>query len=72
MPRAKTSTTAADDARADAWLALDKQLAASDALVDAAHKERMPILAASASTGWVPSQENWDPQPTWTAGVVLS
>ena len=26
MPRAKTSTTAADDARADAWLALDKQL----------------------------------------------
>ena len=26
MPRAKTSTTATDDARADAWLALDKQL----------------------------------------------
>ena len=26
MPRAKTSTPTADDARADAWLALDKQL----------------------------------------------
>ena len=26
MPRAKTSTPNADDARADAWLALDKQL----------------------------------------------
>ena len=53
-------------------IALDKQLAASDALVDAAHKERMPSLNATAQTSWTPSQYNWEPQPTWTAGVVLS
>jgi outer membrane protein len=53
-------------------IAVDKQLASADASITAAEKERMPILAATASTGWTPSQYNWDPQPSWTAGVSLS
>jgi outer membrane protein TolC len=53
-------------------ISFDKQLASADASVTAAHKERMPILAASASTGWTPSQYDWDPQPSWQAGVTLS
>jgi outer membrane protein TolC len=58
---------------------LDKQIIAADYSLEAAHAERRPILSASASLGWSPNSltnsngsTNWDPQPTWTAGLTLS
>ena len=51
---------------------LDRQLAAADLSVTAAHRERNPVLAATASTQWSPSQDDWTPQPTWNVGVTLS
>ncbi len=52
---------------------LDKQIFASDASLTAAHAERRPILAATASTQWNPSStSSWDPQPTWSAGISLT
>ena len=53
-------------------VAADKQIAASDASVDAAHAERRPILSAQASTAWSPGTGDWSPQPTWQAGLTLS
>jgi len=53
-------------------VAADKQIAASEASVDAAHAERRPILSAQASTAWSPGTEDWSPQPTWQAGLTLS
>jgi len=52
--------------------AADKQIAASDASLTAAHYERRPSLAASASALYSPSSNDWNPQPSWTAGVTLS
>jgi len=51
---------------------LDKQLAAADADLDAAHAERRPVLSASASTQWSPGTGNWEPEPSWSAGLSLS
>ena len=51
---------------------LDKQILAADASLDAAHAERRPSLAANASTQWSPGTNDWSPQPSWTAGLVLS
>jgi len=51
---------------------LDKQLAAADASLTAAHAERRPILSASASTQWSPGTSNWSPEPSWNAGLTLS
>jgi outer membrane protein TolC len=51
---------------------LDKQLTAAEAEVTAARAERRPVLSASANTQWGPQQDNWSPQPSWTAGLTLS
>ncbi|MEO8842183.1 MAG: TolC family protein [Kofleriaceae bacterium] len=50
----------------------DKQLAAADASLTAAHAERRPVLSASAGVQWTPDQEDTSPQPTWSAGLALS
>lgn len=50
----------------------DKQIAAAQASIDAAHAERRPVLSASASTQWNPSSDDWSPEPSWQAGLVLS
>jgi outer membrane protein TolC len=51
---------------------LDKQIAAADASLTAAHAERRPVLSASAGVQWTPDQGDWSPQPTWSAGLSLS
>ena len=53
---------------------LDKLIFAADESLTAAHAERRPTLAATATTGWSPTIYNvaTDPQPTWTAGLTLS
>jgi len=51
---------------------LDKQLEAADASLTAAHAERRPVLSASASTLWAPGTGDWDPQPSWNAGLSLT
>ncbi len=53
---------------------LDKLIFAADESLTAAHAERRPTLAATASAGWSPTIYNvpTDPQPTWTAGLTLS
>ena len=53
-------------------VAFDKQLQSADASVTAAHAERRPVLSASAQTAWTPNQFDWEPQPSWTAGLNLS
>ena len=50
----------------------DKQLEAADVAVSAAHAERRPRLSASAQADWGPSTADWNPEPSWSAGVVLS
>ena len=51
---------------------LDKQIAAADASLTAAHAERRPVLSAQAGAQWTPDQGNWSPQPTWSASLTLS
>ena len=51
---------------------LDKQVIAAEASVTVAQAERRPVLSASANTQWGPQQDDWSPQPSWTAGLVLS
>jgi outer membrane protein len=51
---------------------LDKQILAADASLSAAHLEQRPILSASAQTAWAPNDNDWSPQPTWTAGISLT
>ncbi|MBV8758181.1 MAG: TolC family protein [Deltaproteobacteria bacterium] len=53
-------------------VAADKQIAAADASLTAAHAERRPILSAQAGTAWNPGTGDWSPQPTWQAGLTLS
>ena len=53
-------------------LALQKDIDAAEAAITAAHAERRPALGASASVGWTPETGNWDPQPSWAAGLTLS
>ncbi|HEY3805235.1 MAG TPA: TolC family protein [Kofleriaceae bacterium] len=53
-------------------VALDKDILAAQLSIDAAHAERRPALGAAASVGWTPNTYNWDPQPSWTAGLTLS
>lgn len=53
-------------------IALDKQITAAEAEVTAARAERRPVLSAQANTQWGPAQDNWSPQPSWTAGLTLS
>lgn len=52
--------------------ALDKQIAASEASYDAAVATRRPVLSANARTEWNPSSTDWQPDPTWSAGISLS
>jgi outer membrane protein TolC len=53
-------------------IALDKQVAASEANYDAAGAQRRPTLSATATTQWGPDQADWTPEPTWSAGLTLS
>jgi len=53
-------------------LALDKQIAATEASLDASLAERRPILSASAQTQWNPRTNDWAPVPTWAAGLSLT
>ena len=53
-------------------VALEKAIQASEYSVTAAHAERRPTLSGTASLGYVPETGNWDPQPTWAAGVSLA
>jgi outer membrane protein TolC len=50
---------------------LDREIAAADANIDAAHAERRPVLSASANTQWAPSSTAVN-QPTWSVGLTLS
>jgi outer membrane protein len=50
----------------------DKEIAAAQASLDAAHAEKRPTLSANAQTSWNPGREDWSPQPTWSAGLTLS
>ena len=51
---------------------LDKLILAADASLTAAHDERRPYLSASAQTLWSPATTNWEPEPTWSAGISLT
>lgn len=51
---------------------LDKLLEAADANLAVARAERRPVLSANAETQWSPASRNWSPQPTWSAGLLLS
>jgi outer membrane protein TolC len=61
-------------------VALDKQIAAADASLTAAHAERRPVLSAFASAAYTPASGNgfdtssWTTgaQPSWQAGLTLS
>ncbi|CAN5544430.1 hypothetical protein BH11MYX1_BH11MYX1_19700 [soil metagenome] len=50
----------------------DKQIAAADANLTAAHAERRPVLSANASALWGPGEGNWSPQPSWQATLALT
>lgn len=52
--------------------ALDAQIAAAEANLDAARASRRPVLSATASTQWSPDDRDWTPEPSWTAGITLS
>ena len=50
----------------------DREIAASEADIDAARAGRGPVLSANARTEWAPSTgESW-PQPGWSVGLSLS
>jgi outer membrane protein len=50
----------------------DKDVAATEASIDAARAQRRPVLSANARTEWAPSTgESW-PQPSWSAGLSLT
>ncbi len=53
-------------------VALEKDIVAAQASAVAAHAERRPTLAASASIGYTPQTGDWSPQPSWAAGLSLS
>lgn len=50
---------------------LDKLLQVADANVSAAHAERRPTLTADAQAQWSPASGDWNPDPSWSAGVTL-
>ncbi len=50
----------------------DKQIAAADASLTAAHAERRPVLSANASALWGPGEGNGSPQPSWSATLALT
>jgi outer membrane protein TolC len=52
--------------------ALQLQIDAAQASLDAAHYERRPTLSALATVQWDPQSGSWSPQPFWTAGVSLT
>lgn len=49
----------------------DKQVIAAEASVTVAKAQRRPVLSAAASTQWTPDSQDWNPQPSWTAGLTL-
>ncbi|MBX3157610.1 MAG: TolC family protein [Deltaproteobacteria bacterium] len=51
---------------------LDLQIQASQASLDAALRERRPVLSASAATQWQPDTSDPTPQPSWQASLTLS
>ncbi|MDX2087058.1 MAG: TolC family protein [Kofleriaceae bacterium] len=52
--------------------ALDKQIIAAEASVEAARAGNRPVLSASAGAQWLPNENDWGPDPTWNAGITLS
>lgn len=50
----------------------DKEIAAAQANLEASYAQRRPVLSANASTQWGPGEGDWSPEPTWSAGIVLS
>ena len=53
-------------------VALEKQVAAADAAVTAAHAERRPSLGANGAITYSPNSQNWSPEPAWSAGLSLT
>jgi outer membrane protein TolC len=53
-------------------VALEKQIAAAEATLQAAEYGRRPTLSASASTQWSPGTGDATPEPDWSAGITLS
>jgi outer membrane protein len=51
---------------------LDKEVQASEADLEAARAERRPVLSATADTLWAPGTGDWNPEPSWSAGLTLS
>nr|HEX4316812.1 TolC family protein [Kofleriaceae bacterium] len=52
---------------------INKSLESADASLAAAHYERRPVLAASATTSWNPTTDTSnEPEPVWAAGLSLS
>lgn len=70
-PQLDVLVTAARQSRPEITV-LDKRITAAEAEVTAAKAQRRPVLSASANTLWGPNQDNWTPQPSWTAGLTLS
>ncbi|HEY4057639.1 MAG TPA: TolC family protein [Kofleriaceae bacterium] len=53
-------------------ISAEKQITAAEASRDASAASRRPVLSASASTAYQPNEDDWSPDPTWNAGLVLS
>lgn len=53
-------------------VALERQVAAAEASLVAAERSTRPILSANATTQWNPSETEWMPEPSWSAGIQLS
>ncbi|MEO8700474.1 MAG: TolC family protein [Kofleriaceae bacterium] len=51
---------------------LDRVIDAAEANITAARYSNRPTLAASAQTQWNPDQNDWTPEPAWSAGLTLS
>jgi outer membrane protein len=51
---------------------LDREVAAAEANLDAAHAGRRPVLSATAGTQWSPDTNDATPEPSWNAGLTLS
>ena len=71
-PQALTSLVDSARGRRPEIVQLDKQIAASEASVDAVSASRRPTLSAFASTQWGPDLDDLAPEPSWSAGLQLS
>jgi outer membrane protein len=53
-------------------ISAEKEITASEASLNASRASHRPVLSASAQTQWGPDQNDWSPEPSWNAGLVLS